>query len=102
MKGGEEVTVPAGDFTNAISIRYDTHPCADQDLVSETFVPGVGLVARSVSTFIGEERWALTSAIVDGQLIGLPNEMSWQGRRAAESAPQAPETWGRVKAAFAR
>jgi len=96
------VSVPAGQFMNVITIRYDTHPCADQDLVSETFAPGIGLVSRTVRTFAGEERWALASATIDGQLIGNVNEAGAEARRSgAPTAAATPATWGSVKAVFA-
>jgi hypothetical protein len=98
------VSVPAGEFANAVTITYDTHPCADQDLVSETFVPGIGLVARTVRTFVGEERWELASATIDGQLIGGaggPSSETRQGGSGAPAAATSPATWGSVKAAFA-
>ena len=101
---GSDVVVPAGQFTNAVTITYDTHPCADQDLVSETFVPGIGLVARTVRTFVGEERWELASATIDGQLIGVGGGQSAETRHSAGAAPVAaasPATWGSVKAVFA-
>jgi hypothetical protein len=102
IQTGDVVSVPAGQFTNAITIRYDTHPCADQDLVSESFAPGIGLVARSVSTFLGEARWALVSATIDGQQIGNVNDPGAEARRSgAPVASETPATWGSVKAVFA-
>jgi hypothetical protein len=101
MKNGDLVEVPAGEFTDALTIRYDTHPCADQDLISESFAPGIGLVARTVSTFVGEERWALTSAMVSGLAIGLPGDPSG-GRGSAAAPVRGTQTWGAIKAAFAR
>jgi hypothetical protein len=96
------VSVPAGQFTDVITIHYDTHPCADQDLVSESFAPGIGLVARSVRTFLGEERWVLASATIDGQLIGNVDEPGAEGRQSgAPVAAATPATWGSVKAVFA-
>lgn len=104
MTRGDVVLVPAGRFTNAVTITYDTHPCADQDLVSESFVPGIGLVARTVRTFRGDERWELASATIDGQPIGVADEPNSGSRHSGDGAPAAavsPATWGSVKAVFA-
>jgi hypothetical protein len=102
---GGDVVVPAGHFMNAVTINYDTHPCADQDLVSESFVPGIGLVARTVRTFVGEQRWELASATIDGQLIGPAGGPGSETRQSEGGAPDAgtsPATWGSVKAVFAQ
>jgi len=99
--GDDVVSVPAGQFTNPVTITYDTHPCADQDLVSETFVPGIGLVARTVRTFVGEQRWELVSATIDGQLIGVAGSEARQSGNGAPTASASPATWGSVKAVFA-
>jgi hypothetical protein len=98
----ETVSIPGVTFDNARIIRYDRHPCADQDLMSEVFVPGIGLVARTVNTFVGETRWVLTSAIIDGQPIGPFEDPGGHGRAGAPTPTQGDDTWGEVKAAFAQ
>lgn len=97
---GEPVTVPAGTFPWSITIDYDEHPCADNHLVSETLVPGIGLVRRTVARFTGTERWSLCMAIVDGEVLGSPSSCANDGRAEGDPAPVLPTTWGAVKSTF--
>jgi hypothetical protein len=105
IAGGKTVKVQAGVFQNAIEIVYDRQPCADHCVMAETFVPGIGLVERRVSTFVGEVRWGLSAAIVGGQQIGIPTQPAERlasGRDLATAPPLREGTWGAIKAAFAR
>jgi hypothetical protein len=88
----EEITVPAGTFHDGFMVRYDSVPCCDSGLVSETFIAGVGLVERKVLTFAGVQTWVLTRGFVGGQWIG-----GTTGRSLAVDS----STWGSIKASFA-
>ena len=72
MTGFGSVTVPVGTFAHAITITYDTHPCADVAVVREVFAPGVGLIERTASSFLGEETWSLVYAEVGGETWSAP------------------------------
>jgi hypothetical protein len=96
---GKAVTVPAGSFSSAIIITYDEHPCCDDQIISETFVPGVGLVQRTVARLPGVQEWSLCFAIVDGKVIGTP-EICSPVAPLPQAAAVETATWGTVKATF--
>jgi len=84
-----EITVPAGTFQDAFRVTYQSVPCSDAGLVSETFVRGIGLVERQVMTFTGIQTWQLASAFVQ------------PGRGPLDRAlPISDATWGGIKATF--
>jgi len=49
----EKVTVPAGQFENAVKVVFASR-CADAGITAEWFAPGVGLVRRTESSLAGE------------------------------------------------
>ncbi|MEW6367516.1 MAG: hypothetical protein AB1714_23045 [Acidobacteriota bacterium] len=63
----ESVSVPAGDFT-AVHIQFTTG-CYDGGITGEWFAPGVGLVKRIETSFLGPVTWELISARIDGREI---------------------------------
>lgn len=50
---------PIGEFNTALTVRYLPGPCADAGLSEDVFLPGVGLVSRSVTSFTGPRTWDL-------------------------------------------
>lgn len=64
------VRVPAGTFQQAATIRYDSTPCVDLGLAREVLAPEVGLIERTVTTFVGEVTWSLVYANVGGKTWG--------------------------------
>ena len=66
------VTVPAGTFEGAATISYDTIPCGDRGFVREVLAPGVGLIQRTITSFVGEVTWSLAYAEVGGRVWGNP------------------------------
>jgi hypothetical protein len=85
-----EIKVPAGTFQDAFRVTYQSVPCSDAGLVSETFVRGIGLVERQVMTFTGIQTWQLASANLQPDVLG-----SLDG-----ALPVSASTWGGIKAAF--
>jgi hypothetical protein len=57
---------PLGDFGNARQVKYAGGLCADTGLISETFVPNLGLVQRTVTSFTGERQFDLVYAQIGG------------------------------------
>jgi hypothetical protein len=68
--GLSTVSVPAGTFHQAATIRYDSTPCADLGLAREVLAPEVGLLERTVTTLVGEVTWSLVYAKVGGKTWG--------------------------------
>ncbi|MBI4443267.1 MAG: hypothetical protein HY649_07825 [Acidobacteria bacterium] len=67
------VQVPAGTFENALSISYPSPSCADAGLESDYFVPSVGLVQRTMTTFAGPLTLSLIYArIADTTVLSQP------------------------------
>ncbi len=91
------ITVPAGSYPWSVTLNYYDHPCADSQVLSETLVPGLGLVRRTVSTFTGTQVWSLCSAVVNGRLYGSPDgcDLAGEGTAAVEAS-----TWGAIKSNF--
>ncbi|MCC7156820.1 MAG: hypothetical protein IT161_19740 [Bryobacterales bacterium] len=50
---------PVGEFNNAVMVRYPPGSCADAGLAQDVFLPGVGLVSRSITTIAGPRTWDL-------------------------------------------
>jgi len=85
-----EITVPAGTFQDAFRVTYQSVPCSDAGLVSETFVRGIGLVERQVMTFTGIQTWQLASVnLQPGGFVPLGGTL-----------PVSASTWGGIKATF--
>jgi hypothetical protein len=55
-----EAVVPAGSFSNCLSVVYDDYRCTNSRRRYETWCPGVGLVAWGDET-MGSLRWLLTA-----------------------------------------
>ena len=91
------ITVPAGSFPWSVTLNYDNHPCADSQVLSETLVPELGLVRRTVVTFAGTQVWSLCSAAVNGRVYGALDgcDVAGEGAAAVEAS-----TWGAIKSSF--
>ena len=63
------VTVPAGEFTNALKIHYPAANCADAGLSADAFVPYIGLVERESITIAGPRYLRLVYARVGGVTV---------------------------------
>ncbi|HEX3043636.1 MAG TPA: hypothetical protein VHY08_02700 [Bacillota bacterium] len=66
----EVVKVPAGIFTT-VHIRFQTR-VMDAGITDEWFAPGVGLVKRMESSFVGAINTELVRAVIDGVVIENP------------------------------
>ena len=64
-----DVAVPAGDFNDALVIRYGATNCADAGIQEEVFAPNVGLIRRTETTIAGPRSLALTEARVGSRVI---------------------------------
>lgn len=60
----EPYTGPAGVFTDALTLNYRNFSCADAGIISEVYVPSLGLVRRTVNTIAGPRVFDLVSARV--------------------------------------
>ena len=60
---------PIGQFDNALSIDYSPPKCADAGLVSESYLPSIGLVERTRETIAGPRTYALSYARIAGILV---------------------------------
>ncbi len=101
---GKPITAPAGFFPWSARIVYDSHACADSQLLEEVLVPDVGLVRRVVATFVGERVWSLCFAIVDGRVIGSPEACRTRQQQVKTSSLEPtiePSSWGAIKSVFA-
>jgi hypothetical protein len=66
----EVVKVPAGIFTT-VHIRFQTG-VYDAGITDEWFAPGVGLVKRMETSFVGAINTDLVRAVIDGRVIENP------------------------------
>ena len=57
---------PVGEFENALEIRYSPGACADAGVEREIYLPYVGLVQRTVTTFAGPRTFDLVYARMGG------------------------------------
>ena len=69
--------VPAGDFVDALAIRYLAANCADAGLDGEIYAPYVGLVERTSVTIAGPRRMQLVYARVGGVTVLNGPEVSF-------------------------
>ena len=72
-----KVTVPAGEFSNALAIRYPAANCADAGLESEAYAPYIGLIERTATTIAGPRRMQLVYARVGGVTVLSGPEISF-------------------------
>ena len=56
-------------LTNGLAVRYAPAACADAGITRETFVPGVGLAEREVTTIAGPRVYRLTYARAGGVAV---------------------------------
>jgi hypothetical protein len=64
-----KVTVPAGDFVNALRITYPGANCADAGLVADVYAPYVGLIQREFTTLLGAQTWKLSYSRTGGVTV---------------------------------
>lgn len=70
--------IPIGQFDNALSISYPPTGCADAGLTTETYLPYIGLVQRTVTSFGGPVTYDLIYArLNDGLTIITAPEQSF-------------------------
>jgi hypothetical protein len=70
--------IPIGQFDNALAISYPPTGCADAGLTSEMYLPYVGLVQRTTTTFAGPVVYDLVYArLNDGLTIITAPEQSF-------------------------
>ncbi len=74
-----ELRSPLGDFRDgALRVGYAPGRCADAGLISETFLPYVGLVQRRMSNIAGEVVWDLIYTRLGGFTSFAEKERSFQ------------------------
>lgn len=64
-----KASLPAGDFENALRVRYPAANCADAGLSSDLFAPYIGLVERTSITIAGPRKMELIYARVGGVTV---------------------------------
>jgi len=69
--------LPIGQFDNAFNIDYSPPKCADAGLVSESYLPSVGLVQRTRETIAGPRTYALSYARIAGILVMSAPEVTF-------------------------
>ncbi|MCC6392125.1 MAG: hypothetical protein IT167_16110 [Bryobacterales bacterium] len=72
-----ELKSPFGEFSNALQVGYQPS-CADAGLTSESFLPYVGLVRRTMTTIAGERKWDLIYTRLGGFSVFTEREVSFQ------------------------
>jgi len=72
-----ELKSPFGEFSNALQVGYQPS-CADAGLTSESFLPYVGLVRRTLTTIAGERKWDLIYTRLGGFSVFTEREVSFQ------------------------
>jgi len=55
---------PAGEFADALTLEYRSFSCADAGILSEVYVPNLGLVRRTENTIAGPRVFELAAARV--------------------------------------
>lgn len=60
---------PIGEFVNALKIRYAPAACADAGVESDTLLPWVGIVERSMQTIAGPRAYSLIYARINGVTV---------------------------------
>ncbi len=74
-----ELRSPLGDFREgALRVGHAPGNCADADLITETFLPYVGLAQRRMSNIAGEVVWDLIYARLGGFTAFPEQERSFQ------------------------
>jgi hypothetical protein len=68
---------PAGTFHDALQIVYAGGSCNDAGLLEEWFLPGTGLVRRTVSTIAGPRTYDLTYARIGGVMVTSQPELQF-------------------------
>ncbi|MBI4890060.1 MAG: hypothetical protein HY821_05490 [Acidobacteria bacterium] len=68
---------PVGEFGNVLDVRYTAAQCADAGLVSDQFLPWVGLLARTQQTIAGPRTYHLVYARLGGVTVLTPAEISF-------------------------
>jgi Intracellular proteinase inhibitor len=72
-----KTTVPAGEFINALAIRYLPTNCADAGFETEFYAPYIGLVERTSFTIAGPRKTQLIYARVGGVTVLSAPEVSF-------------------------
>jgi hypothetical protein len=72
-----KLSVPAGDFFNALAIRYPPANCADAGVESDVYAPYIGLIERSSITIAGPRVSQLVYARVGGVTVLSVPEVSF-------------------------
>jgi len=92
-----KASVPAGEFGNALEIRYPAANCADAGLTSEKYLPWIGLVERTSLTIAGPRTWKLSYARVGGVTVLSEPEHSFSlTLDRAEYSDPSPVLTGRM------
>lgn len=71
------IKLPVGEFNNGLEVGYQTFQCADAGLVTETFLPDVGLVQRRITTIAGERSYDLVYARVNDSTVVTGPELGF-------------------------
>ncbi len=68
---------PLGTFENVLDVRYTAGNCADAGLISDQFLPWVGLLARTQQSIAGPRTYELVYARLGGVTVLTPAETSF-------------------------
>jgi len=71
------VSVPAGEFENALVISYPAANCADAGLTEEAFLPYIGLIRRTAITIGGPRSMNLVYARIGGVTVVSEPELAF-------------------------
>lgn len=58
--------LPLGDFSGMIAVRYNIAGCADAGLTQDLFLPYIGLMRRTETSFTGPRHYDLVYARING------------------------------------
>ena len=65
--------LPLGDFSGLIAVRYNSANCADAGLTQDLFLPYIGLMLRTETSFTGPRSYDLVYARINGYIhVAVP------------------------------
>jgi hypothetical protein len=65
---------PLGEFSTIAQVRYGGNLCADAGLTADYFLPYIGLIRRTETSFTGPRSYELTYARINGTVMVSTNE----------------------------
>lgn len=68
---------PLGEFSNVAQVRYGGNVCADAGLTADYYLPYIGLLRRTETSFTGPRTYDLIYARINGTVMVSTNETSF-------------------------